>query len=64
MRQSGKGAAGIIVGIISMKWFEVEISLVLGLEFLFWVRRFGVSFPSPSFLRYDLDILVKLLIII
>ena len=39
-------------------------SLVLGLEFLFWVRRFGVSFPSPSFLRYDLDILVKLLIII
>ena len=25
---------------------------VLGFEFLFWVRRFGVSFPSPLFLRH------------
>ena len=35
--------------------FSPFFSLVLGLGFLFWVRRFGVSFPSPFFLRHLQD---------
>ena len=32
-------------------------SLVLGLGFLFWVWRIGVSFPSPFFLRHGILVL-------